>query len=163
MEAKKKDESKEDRDHRGTLGSRNPLNVLTTFFPPPQPFALPQAVLHSFFERGLSRYSQDHFTLAGYPEWVRGRYVQISEATKTHKDFLESAITSTGSERVRPCNHELCVNRFRFVLSPVSYDHYLVTVMSGVSSTKVQLWERSPPAPSPSHCILFTTGYAVPY
>jgi len=120
--------------------------------------------LSSFFERGLSRYSQDHFTLAGYPEWVRGRYVQISEATKIHKDFLESAITSAGSERVRPCNYELCVYRFRFVLSPVSNDDYLVTtVTSAVSSTKVQLWEPSPPAPSLSHCIISTTGYAVLY
>ena len=50
VEAKKKDENKDDRDRRGTLGPRDPLNVLTTFFryPPPQPFALPQAVFALF-------------------------------------------------------------------------------------------------------------------
>jgi len=63
----------------------------------------------SFYERGLSRYSQEEFVRAGYPDWVRGRYTQIFDTAKVHRDFLESAITSAGSERVRPCNYELCV------------------------------------------------------
>ena len=96
------------------LGFRSPINALT-------PFVHLQILNHalflkrflcSFFERGLSIYSQGDFVRAGYPDWVRGRYTQMFDVAKVHRDFLESAITSAGSERVRLCNVQLCVYTF---------------------------------------------------
>ncbi|KAF9555880.1 hypothetical protein CPC08DRAFT_111626 [Agrocybe pediades] len=69
-------------------------------------FALFVAQLEfAFFERGLSRYSEEDFRRAGYPNWVRGRYQQIKEHEKIHLNFLESAVTTSGVENVQPCNY----------------------------------------------------------
>ena len=73
--------------------------------------------LTAFFQHGLSKYSDKDFIRAGYPDWVRPRYVQVLEHKKTHKEFLESALTAAGSELVKPCTFELCVPWFPVMFS----------------------------------------------
>ena len=48
------------------------------------------------------------------------QYAQMFNIAKVHRDFLESAITSAGSERVKSYNVELCVY-FYFAFSPASH------------------------------------------
>lgn len=53
-----------------------------------------------------------------------GRYIQIFDVERIHKDFLENAIgTSVGSEFVRPYSFELCIYWFLFMFSPASKQH----------------------------------------
>ncbi|KAJ3508468.1 hypothetical protein NLJ89_g5737 [Agrocybe chaxingu] len=68
---------------------------------------------NAFYERGLSRYNEEAFRRAGYPDWVRGRYLQIAEHEKYHKLFIESAITASGSPHVGPCRYEFYDNDVR--------------------------------------------------
>ncbi|KAF5324076.1 hypothetical protein D9619_011220 [Psilocybe cf. subviscida] len=62
--------------------------------------------LVSFFEHGQRKYSEADFTGAGFPGWVRGRYQQILEHEKAHKEFLASAIAGSGAQPVLPCRYE---------------------------------------------------------
>ena len=55
----------------------------------------------------MARYSEDDFRRGGYPVWTRGRWMQMSEHERVHKEFLQSAITSAGSEHVQPYNYDL--------------------------------------------------------
>ncbi|CAA7268585.1 unnamed protein product [Cyclocybe aegerita] len=68
---------------------------------------------NAFYERGLSRYNEEAFRRAGYPDWVRGRYLQIAEHERYHKLFIESAITASGSPHVGPCRYEFYDNDVR--------------------------------------------------
>ena len=54
-----------------------------------------------------------------------GRYIQIFDVERIHKDFLENAIgtVSVGSEFVRPYSFELPIYWFRFIFSPESKQH----------------------------------------
>ncbi|KDR66313.1 hypothetical protein GALMADRAFT_81121 [Galerina marginata CBS 339.88] len=69
-----------------------------------------QQLESAFFERGLSRYSQADFVKAGFPDWVRGRYMQIAEHEKTRLDFLQSAVTSSGRDHVAPSDYQFSDN-----------------------------------------------------
>ncbi|KAF8877653.1 ferritin-like domain-containing protein [Gymnopilus junonius] len=69
-----------------------------------------QDASHAFFAQGLSRFQQEDFSLAGYPDWVRGRYLQIRDQKKVHLDFLKSAITTSGGEGVKEGEYQFHVN-----------------------------------------------------
>ncbi|KAF9479898.1 hypothetical protein BDN70DRAFT_662439 [Pholiota conissans] len=90
-------------DYNNNEGNRRDIQFLNLAL-------LLEELLVAFFERGLSRYTQEAFVNAGYPVWVRGRYVQILEHERIHRDFIRSAIVSAGGEYVRPCQYNFYDN-----------------------------------------------------
>lgn len=63
----------------------------------------------TFYSQALTQFDADAFTNAGFPDWVRGRFVQIGQHEATHVSLLESVL---GSDAVAPCNYSLCVSFF---------------------------------------------------
>jgi hypothetical protein len=63
--------------------------------------------LHAYYLESLRRFSEDDFQNAGYPDWVRGRFKEMAEHERTHKEFLESAIVAAGSDHVQPADYDL--------------------------------------------------------
>ncbi|KAJ2921297.1 hypothetical protein H1R20_g15802, partial [Candolleomyces eurysporus] len=59
----------------------------------------------SFYNTSLSRLSQEDFRNAGYPDWVRGRYLQIKDHEQTHVRFLHNAIRGSGAAPVERCEY----------------------------------------------------------
>lgn len=72
---------------------------------------------YAFYSHALSIFSDDDFKNAGYPSWVRGRFQQILDNERVHKDFLQSAIAAAGSEHVQPANYDLWVTFNMLLLS----------------------------------------------
>jgi len=102
----------------------SPVNVLTTFVRL-QIFAT--STMRSFLSDSYAPSLNAH--VKALPRGFHSRWLprlgsrsltQMFDVAKVHRDFLESAITSAGSERVRPCNVESCVY-FYFVFSPASH------------------------------------------
>ncbi|KAG6876634.1 hypothetical protein C0993_001716 [Termitomyces sp. T159_Od127] len=61
-------------------------------------------MISAFYKYGLEKYSLHRFRDAGYEGWVRRRYEQLAKNTKTHVQFLESAL---GEKAVKACRYDL--------------------------------------------------------
>ncbi|KAJ7031017.1 ferritin-like domain-containing protein [Mycena alexandri] len=59
----------------------------------------------AFYQRALKRFPQSDFAAAGFPDWARGRFQQISEHEETHATFLSTALTTAGAQAVAPCEY----------------------------------------------------------
>ncbi|KAK7001347.1 protein rds1 [Favolaschia claudopus] len=59
----------------------------------------------TFYQQGLAKFSASDFKNAGFPDWVRGRFQQISDHEATHVSFLSTALTTAGAEAVAPCEY----------------------------------------------------------
>jgi Ferritin-like domain len=61
----------------------------------------------AFYSAGLANYSRTDFANAGYPPWVRERFVQLASHEKTHVEFLTTAITAAGGTPTKSCQYKL--------------------------------------------------------
>ena len=59
---------------------------------------------NAFYEEGLNKLNEQAFADAGYPPWVRARFVQIKEHERTHVDFLTAAL---GDKAPKACAYNL--------------------------------------------------------
>ncbi|KAJ7019199.1 ferritin-like domain-containing protein [Mycena alexandri] len=59
----------------------------------------------AFYQQALKRFPQSDFAAAGFPDWARGRFQQISEHEETHATFLSTALTTAGAQAVAPCEY----------------------------------------------------------
>ena len=50
----------------------------------------------------LAKFSDEDFTNAGYPSWVRGRISQVASHEQTHANLLKAAL---GDSAVQPCQY----------------------------------------------------------
>lgn len=66
-----------------------------------------EQLLYEYYLHGLRRFSEDDFTNAGFQDWVRGRFKEMAEHERTHKEFLESAIVAAGCDHVQPGDYDL--------------------------------------------------------
>ncbi|CDO71959.1 hypothetical protein BN946_scf184940.g106 [Trametes cinnabarina] len=57
---------------------------------------------NAFYSQGLAQYDAKAFTDAGFPDWVRGRFVQIGEHEAAHVQFLNGAL---GAAATKPCQY----------------------------------------------------------
>ncbi|CAD6575676.1 MAG: hypothetical protein TREMPRED_001470 [Tremellales sp. Tagirdzhanova-0007] len=57
---------------------------------------------NTLYMEALSQFSDADFTAAGYPDWVRGRYEEISMHETAHVELLSSSL---GNMSVAPCNY----------------------------------------------------------
>ncbi|PCH36761.1 hypothetical protein WOLCODRAFT_134335 [Wolfiporia cocos MD-104 SS10] len=57
---------------------------------------------NSFYTGALEKYDTQAFIDSGFPDWVRGRFEQISENEQTHVKFLQGAL---GASAPQPCNY----------------------------------------------------------
>jgi len=88
-------------------------------------FALTLEHLEStYYSQFLSQFDDAAFTSAGFPDWVRGRFVQIGQHEFTHVATLESAL---GNDSVAACNYSFPVS------DPLSFANLAMT-LEGVGS-----------------------------
>jgi len=66
-----------------------------------------EQLLYAHYFQALRRFSEADFQKAGFPGWVRGRFREMAEHERMHKEFLESAIVAAGSNHVQPANYDL--------------------------------------------------------
>ncbi|KAJ7162271.1 ferritin-like domain-containing protein [Mycena filopes] len=59
----------------------------------------------AFYQQALRRFSQSDFAAAGFSDWARDRFQQISDHEDTHATFLSSALTTSGAKAVAPCEY----------------------------------------------------------
>ena len=59
---------------------------------------------NTFYNTYLAQFSDQDFTNAGFPSWVRGRFVQIGDHEQEHVDFLTKTL---GNNSVEACNYSL--------------------------------------------------------
>jgi len=67
----------------------------------------------TFYKTFLAKFSAQDFEDAGYPDWVRGRIVQIGSHESNHVAFLTTAL---GNDSVAACTYD-----FSAVTDPVSF------------------------------------------
>ena len=60
----------------------------------------------TFYRESLETYDADAFRAAGYPDWVRQRFVEIGGHEKAHVDFLTKAL---GNQAVAACTYDFGV------------------------------------------------------
>jgi hypothetical protein len=63
-------------------------------------------VENAFYTQGLSRFKQEDFVHAGFPDWTYGRLKQIAAHEAAHVEFLEKIL---GDKATRPCSYKLSV------------------------------------------------------
>ena len=61
---------------------------------------------NAFYTQGLSRFKQEDFVHAGFPDWTYGRLEQISAHEAAHVEFLEKVL---GDRATKPCSYILLV------------------------------------------------------
>lgn len=71
---------------------------------------------NAFYGRMLTKFSQEDFAKAGYPEWVRNRIEQIAGHEQTHVEFLSSALSAAGTKATQPCEYEFPCNNVQSCL-----------------------------------------------
>ena len=59
----------------------------------------------ALYQHGLSKYTEDDFKKVNLPDWGRQRFAQIASHEQMHVQFLQSAISVSGSEHVKPCEY----------------------------------------------------------
>ncbi|EIW53221.1 uncharacterized protein TRAVEDRAFT_173904 [Trametes versicolor FP-101664 SS1] len=57
----------------------------------------------AFFHGGLAKYSTNDFVTAGYPEWVRGRFLQIADNEAAHVSYLADEL---GDDAPKACTYD---------------------------------------------------------
>ncbi|OBZ76928.1 Protein rds1 [Grifola frondosa] len=57
---------------------------------------------NNFYSGGLAKFDDKAFADAGFPAWVRGRFVQIAEHEAEHVEFLMAAL---GDAAPKPCEY----------------------------------------------------------
>ena len=68
-------------------------------------FALTLEMLENhFYSEGLDKFDAAAFAAAGYPPWVRERFLQIQEHEATHVEFLSAAL---GDQAPQACVYNL--------------------------------------------------------
>ncbi|KAJ7162159.1 ferritin-like domain-containing protein [Mycena filopes] len=63
----------------------------------------------SFFSFLPHLFSDADFAAAGFPDWTRGRFVQIAEHEATHVAFLTTALQTAGAPAVQACEYKFPV------------------------------------------------------
>ena len=63
-------------------------------------------VENAFYTQGLSKFKQEDFVHAGFPDWTYGRLKQIAAHEAAHVDFLEKIL---GDKATKPCSYNLSV------------------------------------------------------
>lgn len=61
---------------------------------------------NAFYTQGLSRFKQEDFVDAGFPNWSYGRLKQIAAHEAAHVEFLEGIL---GDKATKPCTYKLFV------------------------------------------------------
>jgi len=61
----------------------------------------------AFYEKILGQFDQNTFRQAGFPDFARGRFMQIKEHVCAHTDFFYEAIRLSGADTVNPCRYHL--------------------------------------------------------
>ncbi|PWN49824.1 hypothetical protein IE53DRAFT_126072 [Violaceomyces palustris] len=61
---------------------------------------------NAFYRDHLAKYDAAAFEAAGYPSWVRDRFVEIGGHEKSHVDFLTTAL---GDQATKECTYEFGV------------------------------------------------------
>jgi rubrerythrin len=61
-------------------------------------------VENAFYTQGLSRFKQEDFVHAGFPDWTYGRLEQIAAHEAAHVEFLEKTL---GDKATKPCSYKL--------------------------------------------------------
>jgi len=59
-------------------------------------------VENAFYTQGLSRFKQEDFVHAGFPDWTYGRLKQIAAHEAAHVEFLEKIL---GDRATKPCSY----------------------------------------------------------
>jgi len=59
----------------------------------------------ALYQHGLAKYTEDDFKKANLPDWGRQRFSQIASHEQMHVQFLQSAISVSRSEHVKPCEY----------------------------------------------------------
>ena len=59
---------------------------------------------NTFYSQALGKFDAAAFEAAGYPSWVRGRFVEIGQHEAAHVAFLESVL---GANATKPCTYSL--------------------------------------------------------
>jgi hypothetical protein len=63
-------------------------------------------VENAFYTQGLSRFKQEDFVHAGFPDWTYGRLEQIAAHESAHDEFLGKIL---GDKATKPCSYKLFV------------------------------------------------------
>lgn len=58
----------------------------------------------AFYTQALAKYSAEDFKKAGFPDYVRKRFVQIGKHEQDHVDYLTAAL---GVNATKPCSYSL--------------------------------------------------------
>jgi hypothetical protein len=66
----------------------------------------------AFYKESLAKFSDADFIKAGYPQWTRGRFLQIRDHEATHVEFLTTALQTAGASAVQACEYNLFVISF---------------------------------------------------
>lgn len=64
---------------------------------------------NAFYTQALGKYDAAAFEKAGFPSWVRGRFVEIGQHEAAHVAFLQSVL---GANATKPCTYSLYVVSF---------------------------------------------------
>ncbi len=121
-------------------------------------------VENAFYTQGLSRFKQEDFVHAGFPDWSYGRLKQIAAHEAAHVEFLEKIL---GDKATKPCTYKLSVI-WAFCFCVLVADHHasaLMTTPSPLSllamplklSASVSLSLTVPI----SHIIPYTRGFVI--
>ncbi|KAJ7183843.1 ferritin-like domain-containing protein [Mycena filopes] len=63
----------------------------------------------TFYRTSLAKFSDADFAAAGFPDWTRGRFVQIAAHEATHVAFLTTALQTAGAPAVEACEYNFPV------------------------------------------------------
>ena len=67
---------------------------------------------NTFYHEALDKFDDKAFADAGFPSWVRGRFLQIKQHEETHVDFLRGIL---GDKAPQACEYNLYVPTSRTV------------------------------------------------
>jgi hypothetical protein len=84
----------------------------------------------AFYKESLEKFSDADFINAGYPQWTRGRFLQIRDHEATHVEFLTTALQTAGASAVQACEYNLFV---------ISFTSLLAEFISAPSPTSLRL------------------------
>ncbi|PFH49362.1 hypothetical protein AMATHDRAFT_4951 [Amanita thiersii Skay4041] len=98
-----------------------------------------QRTLAEAYNIGLSQYTAEAFTEAGYPFFTHGRMKQIAEHEKTHISFLSTAISSYTAQPPLACEYQFT---FQGIGSFIQTVHELGTIITSAFSGSIAFIEH---------------------